>query len=155
MELLRQVQRRVGRVEVLVAPTAVREPGDGEVAEDRLKGPRMSGFDGSSRGALCVCHRREALLAQSTQVQVVLEELAAQPTEIDREPRLELGVGEALRFLAFHERAHLLEAGAARAEGVVGALRHGNLLLGESYSMNAVGSRVVDARRTWLKEKKR
>jgi hypothetical protein len=86
-----------------------------------------------------------------------VQELADQVTDIDRQPRLELAVGEAARLLAAHEATHLLEASAARAEVIVGtAGRHGDLLGSVvSYSVNAVGSQAVDAREARCEEKTR
>ena len=74
-----------------------------DLAEDGGQRAGMPGLDAAAPGALGVGDLAEALLAFRPQVQVVLVELADQVTDIDRQSRLELAVGEAARLLAAQE----------------------------------------------------
>ena len=128
VELSGQVQGGVGGIQVVLTPAAIGEAGDDDLAKDRLQWADMVGLDAWPPCALGVEHLAEAFLACCTQVQVVLVELSDQVTDIDCQPRLEIAVGEAARLGAAHEPTHLLEAGAARAEGIIGtAGQHGEL----------------------------
>jgi len=126
VQLTGQVQGRVGGTEVALTAPAIRQAGDLDRAEDRLKRPDMAGLDTCPPAALGVNDVVQALLADRTQVQVVLVELPDQLTQIDRQPLFQLAVGEACGLLITQERTDLLEAVAARAESSVGAAdRHG------------------------------
>ncbi len=126
MALGGQVEGGVGGVEVGLAPAPVGEAGDGHLPEHGGEHAGMSGLHRGPVHAVGVDHGAQALLAAGPQVQVVLVEQAHQLPALAGHPILQLGVAEGGRPVAVEEADHLLEAGPAAGEAVVGgaARRH-------------------------------
>jgi hypothetical protein len=124
VELARQVQHRIGGIEVLRSLCPVGEAGDGDFAEDRPEVTGMAALDGVVAGTLGVGHRLGAYLARRTHVEVVLEELAAELPPGEFETALEVLVGETGGLAAAQEADEPLVEGMRGREGV-GVLAQG------------------------------
>lgn len=112
-----EVERGVLEVEVLRPLRPVGDAGDGHLAEDRLEVPAMTRLGGPVRPPRAVADRPGAPLPARPQVEVVLEELAAQLAAIDIETTLELVVGELRRLGVSQETDEALVERVRRAEG--------------------------------------
>lgn len=105
----RQVQCRVGRVQVPPPGFAVGDAGHVHLAEDRGQGAGVPGLGAGPAHPVGVADPLDPGFALCTQVQVVLEQLAEQLPVVDSKPFLELAVGQCARLLAVQEPQHRLE----------------------------------------------
>ena len=110
VQLCGQVEHRVGRVEVLLAPVPVGEAAHFDPAvEDRGQGTVVAGLDGAVDGTLGSRHALQALLLLGPQVHVVLEELAEDLARVGGEAVLQFRVGHGGRLRAPQEADDLFE----------------------------------------------
>ena len=162
VQFLRQVQDRIGRIQVAFAAPAVGEAGDVDRAEHGLQRPDMLGLNAAVCVAVDVGDLRQARLTGRPQVQMVLVEQPDQFPNIDRQPGFELTMGQAAGLLVAQERTDLLELGAADVEGRLGkvagvggvgaAAGHGIPPRSVPFSVTAVRSERVDIRASRCQE---
>ncbi len=92
MTLGRQVQQRVGGVQVGGAARAVGTTLDLQFTEDAGQPPLVPGLNGAAAHAVGIDDRLDPSLAVGPQVQMILQEPAQQLATLDLEPLLELCV---------------------------------------------------------------
>lgn len=124
--LVREVQRRVRRVQVLPPPTPVGQAHDRDLTEDGGERPGVPFLDGGAWRPFGVDYLLEATLGRRPQVQVALEKPAQQLTAVDIDATLELAVGERGRLGAFQESHERLEPFLRRQEGADAPLALGH-----------------------------
>ena len=90
----RQVQRRVGRMQIPDAGRPVRQPLDRHRPEHRLQRTPMTGLDPTARHTLITDDLVQALLADRAQREMVIEQPAQQLPPVAVKMLLKLGVRE-------------------------------------------------------------
>ena len=98
-----QVQRSVLEVQVLRSFGPIREPVDGDAADDGGKAPAVTCLDHLMLDTCRIDDRSSTALPGRSQIQVVLKQLAQQLPAARCEPGLELVVGERASLLAGEE----------------------------------------------------
>jgi hypothetical protein len=124
VQLVGEVQRSVGGVEVLAAQVAVGEPFDLHGAHHRRQLAGVASLHGRMGDAVSV-DDVNALLTKRPQVEVVLERQALHLTATGQQLLFEIGMRHQCRLGSFQPAQHLLEAAACRGENV--NLGHGSV----------------------------
>jgi hypothetical protein len=117
---LREVQGRVGGVQVRRARRPVRDPGHRHLAEHRGQGTAMPGLGAGPRDPVRAGHLPEAGFPGRPQVQVVLEQLAQQLPAVGVQQGLQLGGPQPGCLFAAEPARHHLEPLPRRREAVPG-----------------------------------
>ena len=110
--LVRQVQRRVGGVQVLVAAVAVGQAFHLDVAEDGGQRSAVTGLDDGVHDSRVVGHGGQPRLVGGAQGQVLLQHASQQFPATKGEFVLQFGVGHARGLAAFKPAQQLFEASA-------------------------------------------
>ena len=108
----RQVQRRVGGVQVLVPAVAVGQAFHLDLAEDAGQRPAVTGLDRGVHDCGVVGDRGQPRLVGGAQGQVLLQHAPQQLPAAAGEFVLQFGVGQARRLAAFQPGQQLFEASA-------------------------------------------
>jgi hypothetical protein len=119
----RQVQRRVGGMQVPQSGRAVRQPLDRHGPEHRLKRTSVPALDPATRHPLIADHPLEALLADRPQRQMVIQQPPQQLPSVAVKTVLELGVREPRGVRPIQETQQRLELLTARTK----ASRYGRI----------------------------
>jgi hypothetical protein len=110
----RQIQRRVGRMQIPEAGRPVRQPLHGHGAEHRLKRAHMTGLDPAARHPLITDDLIQALFADRAQREMVIKQPAQQLPPVAVKMLLKLGVREPRGVRPVQEAQQRLELLTAR-----------------------------------------
>jgi hypothetical protein len=106
----RQVQQRISRVQVGVAPRTVGRTPHPDLAEHGRQPTLASRLRPLTRRPIGPNHPRGLRLPLRPKVQMILQQLPQQLPPVDLQSSLQLRVGQARRLLATQPRHHRLEA---------------------------------------------
>jgi hypothetical protein len=106
----RQVERRVGRVQVGMPLAPVGQPFDLDLPEHGAKCPPVAGLHPTARHLADIEHLLEAWFVTGSQLEMVLQQPTQQLTPAQVELLLQLAVGEPTRRVAVEPAHQHLEA---------------------------------------------
>jgi hypothetical protein len=112
----RQIQRRVGRMQIRQPRRPVSQPLHRHRAEHRLERPGVPGLDPTTRHPLITDDLIQALLANRPQRQMIIEQPPQQLPPVAVKTLLKLGVRQPRRIRPVQEAQQRLELLTARSE---------------------------------------
>jgi hypothetical protein len=127
---LRQVQRRIGRIQVRRPRRAVGHPGDRHLPEHRGQAPLMAGLRAGARHPVRAGHLAATLFPGRTKVQMILQQQPEHLPGVSLQLRLQPGVAQVTGRGPLQPRHHRTEPRPRLPEDAQRGIGHGGLARG-------------------------